>query len=299
MIRKKMFFLYNPHAGKSQIKSKLADIINVFMRAGYVIQVYATQEPGEAIDATTQYAAGVDCLVVSGGDGTLNEAVCGLMRLPQEQRPVVGYLPAGTTNDFAYTHKLSKDMVAAAETVVNGSREVVDLGLFDDRYFTYVAGFGAFTDVSYKTPQEMKAILGHPAYLLEGVLSLGDLRPHQLRIELENETLEGEFLLGLISNSERVAGFKGLHGKDVSINDGLLEVLLIRNPKNPADLSQTLMGLLQPDSQSPMVYRAKTKHIRLISEKPLDWVLDGEFGGNKAEVTIQAVPSAVEILKNL
>ena len=299
MAKKKMFFLYNPHAGKSQIKSKLADIINVFMRADYEIQVYATQKPEEAIDAVRQYAAGVDCLVVSGGDGTLNEAICGLMQLPREQRPVVGYLPAGTTNDFAYTHRLSKDMVAAAETVVNGVREVVDLGLFEDRYFTYVAGFGAFTDVPYKTPQEMKAILGHPAYLLEGMLSLGDLRPHTLRIELENDTLEGEFLLGLISNSERVAGFKGLHGKDVSINDGLLEVLLIRNPKNPADLSQTLTGLLQPDSQSPMVYRAKTRRIRLISETALDWVLDGEFGGRKAEVTIEAVPSAVEILKNL
>ena len=299
MAKKKMFFLYNPHAGKSQIKSKLADIINVFMRADYELQVYATQKPEEAIDAVRQYAAGVDCLVVSGGDGTLNEAICGLMQLPRKQRPVVGYLPAGTTNDFAYTHRLSKDMVAAAETVVNGVREVVDLGLFEDRYFTYVAGFGAFTDVPYKTPQEMKAILGHPAYLLEGMLSLGDLRPHNLRIELENDTLEGEFLLGLISNSERVAGFKGLHGKDVSINDGLLEVLLIRNPKNPADLSQTLTGLLQPDSQSPMVYRAKTRRIRLISETALDWVLDGEFGGRKAEVTIEAVPSAVEILKNL
>ena len=299
MAKKKMFFLYNPHAGKSQIKSKLADIINVFMRADYELQVYATQKPEEAIDAVRQYAAGVDCLVVSGGDGTLNEAICGLMQLPREQRPVVGYLPAGTTNDFAYTHRLSKDMVAAAETVVNGVREIVDLGLFEDRYFTYVAGFGAFTDVPYKTPQEMKAILGHPAYLLEGMLSLGDLRPHTLRIELENDTLEGEFLLGLISNSERVAGFKGLHGKDVSINDGLLEVLLIRNPKNPADLSQTLTGLLQPDSQSPMVYRAKTRRIRLISETALDWVLDGEFGGRKAEVTIEAVPSAVEILKNL
>ena len=212
---------------------------------------------------------------------------------------MVGYIPAGTTNDFAYTHKLSKDMVVAAETIVNGVREVVDIGSFNDRYFTYVAGFGAFTDVSYKTPQEMKAILGHPAYLLEGVLSLGDLRPYQMRVELENETLEGEFLLGLISNSERVAGFKGLHGKDVSINDGLLEVLLIRNPKNPADLSETLMGLLQPDSQSPMVYRAKARSVRLISENPLDWVLDGEFGGTQAEVTIQAVPKAVEILKKI
>lgn len=299
MAKKKMFFLYNPHAGKSQIKSRLADIINVFMRAEYEIQVYATQEPEEAIGAVRQYAAEADCLVVSGGDGTLNEAICGLMQLPREQRPVVGYLPAGTTNDFAYTHRLSKDMVAAAETVVNGVREVVDLGLFEDRYFTYVAGFGAFTDVPYKTPQEMKAILGHPAYLLEGVLRLGDLRPHRMRIELENETMEGEFLLGLISNSERVAGFKGLHGKDISINDGLLEVLLIRNPKNPADLSQTLMGLLQPESQSPMVYRTKTKWIRLICEEALDWVLDGEFGGNKSDVTIEAVPSAVEILKNL
>lgn len=299
MTRKKMFFIYNPHAGKSQIKNKLADIINVFMKAGYEIQVYATQEPGEAIGATAEYAGRADCIVVSGGDGTLNEVMCGLMQLPKEERPVVGYLPAGTTNDFAYTHKLSKDMVVAAETVVQGTRELVDLGLFDDRYFTYVSGFGAFTDVSYKTPQEMKAILGHPAYLLEGVLSLGDLRPHPMRVELENETLEGEFLLGLISNSERVAGFKGLHGKDISMNDGLLEVLLIRNPKNPADLSQTVIGLLQPESQSPMVYRAKTSKVRLISETPLDWVLDGEFGGSKSEVLIQAVPNAVEILKNL
>ncbi len=299
MAKKKMFFLYNPHAGKSQIKTKLADIINIFMRGDYEIQVYATQGPGEAIQAVAKYADGVDRLVVSGGDGTLNEAMCGLMQLPPEKRPVVGYIPAGTTNDFAYTHRLSKDMLAAAETVVNGAREVVDLGLFNDRYFTYVAGFGAFTDVSYKTPQEMKAILGHPAYLLEGVLSLGDLRPYQMRVELENDIIEGEFLLGLISNSERVAGFKGLHGKDVSVNDGLLEVLLIRNPKNPAALSETLIGLLQPDSQSPMVYRAKTRRVRLICDKALDWVLDGEFGGTQAEVIIEAVPKAVEILKKI
>ncbi len=299
MKKKTMFFLFNPHAGKSQIKTKLMDIINVFIQAGFEIKIYATQGPGEAVEEVAKNAGRVDCMVVSGGDGTLNEAVCGLMQLPQEKRPVIGYIPAGTTNDFAFTHKLSKNMVTAAQTVVDGVREAVDIGKFNDRYFTYVAGFGAFTDVSYKTPQEMKAVLGHPAYLLEGVLSLGELRPYQMRVEMEHETIEGEFLLGLISNSERVAGFKGIQGKDVSVNDGLLEVLLIRNPKNPADLSQTFMGLLQPETQSPMVYRAKVKNLRVTSEKPVDWVLDGEFGGTQTEVFIDTMPKAVEILKKI
>ena len=166
-MTKKMLFLFNPHAGKSQIKNKLMDIINLFIQAGFKIQVYATQGNKDAVRAAAAYGRYVDCVVCSGGDGTLNETVCGLMRL--KKRPVIGYIPTGTTNDFAYTHKLSKNMLTAAKTVVEGEAEEVDVGRFNERYFTYVAGFGAFTDVSYRTPQEMKAVLGHPAYLLEGV----------------------------------------------------------------------------------------------------------------------------------
>lgn len=290
-----MLFLFNPHAGKSQIKTKLMDIINVFCRAGYDIQIHATQGPGEAIQVAQEYGAGMDCVVCSGGDGTLNETVCGLMKL--EERPVIGYIPTGTTNDFAYTHNLSKDMIKAAETIVQGTAEAVDLGLLNDRYFTYVAGFGAFTDVSYKTSQEMKALLGHPAYVLEGVKRLTELVPYRMKVEMEQETIEDEFLLGLISNSIRVAGFKGLHGKDVRMDDGYHEVLLIRNPKNPVDLQETLVGLLQPESTSPHVYRAKVKQIRFTSEVPVDWVLDGEYGGAQTEVEIRNVYRPIQILK--
>ena len=295
MAQKKMLFIFNPHAGKSAIKNKLMEIINIFVRANYKIQVYATQGHGDAADAAEKYGKNMDCVVCSGGDGTLNETICGLMRL--EKRPVVGYIPTGTTNDFAYTHKLSKNMITAAQTIVGGRPEAVDLGKFNDRYFTYVAGFGAFTDVPYKTPQEMKAVLGHPAYLLEGVKRLAALTPYRMRGEVDGEVLDEEFLLGLISNSVRVAGMKGMQGKDVATDDGLHEVLLVRNPKNPIDLQETLVGLFQPSSPSAHIFRRKVKRIRFESETPVDWVLDGEFGGSHTEVVIENIPRAVEILK--
>ncbi len=296
MAQKKMLFLYNPHAGKYAIKNKLMDIINIFVQADYKIQIYATQGHGDAIKAAAKYGKNKDCVVCSGGDGTLNETVCGLMQL--EKRPVIGYIPAGTTNDFAYTHKLSKNMLTAAKTIVEGRPEAIDLGKFNDRYFTYVAGFGAFTDVPYKTPQEMKAVLGHPAYLLEGVKRLAALTPYRMRVEVDEEVLEEEFLLGLVSNSVRVAGMKGMQGKDVVTDDGLHEVLLVRNPKNPIDLQETLVGLFQPSSPSVHIFRRKVKKIRFLSETAVDWVLDGEYGGSHTEVTIENIPQAVEILKN-
>lgn len=295
MAQKKMLFIFNPHAGKSQIRGKLMDIVNLFTQAGYKIQIYATQGRGDATKAAAVYGRNVDCVAVSGGDGTLNETICGLMKL--EKRPAVGYLPTGTTNDFAYTHRLSKNMITAAREIVEGVPEAVDIGRFNDRYFTYVAGFGAFTDVPYKTPQEMKAVLGHPAYILEGVKRLADLTPYRMRVEMEDEILEDEFLVGLISNSVRVAGIKGLQGKNVQTDDGYHEVLLVRNPKNPMDLQETLLALFQPESQSPHLYRAKVKKIRCVSEEPVDWVLDGEYGGAQTEVEIENVPRAIEILK--
>lgn len=295
MAKKKMLFIFNPHAGKSQIRTKLMDIVNLFIQADFDIQIYATQGRADATRVAAAYGGQVDCVVCSGGDGTLNETVSGLMRL--EKRPPVGYIPTGTTNDFAYTHKLSKNMITAAQTIIQGVPEAVDLGRINGRYFTYVTGFGAFTDVSYKTPQEMKAVLGHPAYLLEGVKRLADLTPYRMRVETESETLEDEFLVGLISNSVRVAGMKGLQGKDVKTDDGLHEVLLVRNPRNPIDLQQTLLALLQPKEPSPHIYRARVKRIRFVSEEKVDWVLDGEYGGAQTEVEIENVPRAVEILK--
>ncbi len=290
-----MLFLFNPHAGKSRIRTKLSEILDLFVRSGFVVQVYATQGPGDAAGAVARYGAQADYLVVSGGDGTLNEAVNGLMQL--EKRPLLGYMPTGTTNDFAYTHKLSKNMQTAAETIVTGAPEAVDLGWFNGRFFTYVAGFGAFTDVSYKTPQEMKAVLGHPAYIIEGVMRLAELTPHRMQVETEKGTLEDEFLVGLVSNSVRIAGMKGLQGRHVKTDDGLFEVLLVRNPKNPLDLQQTLIGLLQPAIPSPHLYRARVKWICFRSETEVDWVLDGEYGGANKEVRIENVPKAVEILK--
>ncbi len=294
-MAKKMLFLFNPHAGKSQIRSKLMDIINCFAREGYEIQIYATQKPADAIEAAATYGAQADLVVCSGGDGTLNEVCCGLMKL--EKRPLLGYIPAGTCNDFAYTHKLPKNIEKAAEIAVCGEPEELDLGCLNGRYFAYVAGFGAFTDVSYKTSQEMKAVLGHPAYILEAMSRLGDLTPYRMRVETEDEVLEDEFLVGLISNSVRVAGLKGLYGDTVETDDGYHEVLLVRNPKNPVILQETLIDLLTPGKESPHIWRGKVKKIHFVSEKPVDWVLDGEFGGSLTDVTIENVEKAIRIMK--
>lgn len=292
---KKMLFIFNPHAGKSQIRPKLMDIINCFAQAEYEIQIYATQKQEDAITAAASYGGGVDLVVCSGGDGTLNEVCCGLMQLPK--RPPLGYIPAGTCNDFAYTHKLSKNMVEAARTAIGGTPEEVDLGCMNGRYFTYVAGFGAFTDVSYKTPQEIKAVLGHPAYILEAMNSLGDLTPYRMRVETEEEVLEDEFLVGLISNSVRVAGLKGLYGNTVELDDGYHEVLLVRNPKNLVVLQETLMDLLQHGKDSPHIWRKKVRKIHFSSEEPVDWVVDGEFGGSLTSVTVENVQKAIRVMK--
>ncbi len=292
----KMLFLFNPHAGKSQIRNKLMDIVSVFSAAGCRVQIYATQGHGDAIRAAAQYGRYMDCVVVSGGAGTLSATITGLREL--EHVPSVGYIHTGTTNDFAYTHHLSKDMVQAAEDIVAGMPCPVDLGRLNDRYFTYVAGFGAFTDVSYKTPQEIKAVLGHQAYILEGVKMLSELTPYRMHVELEDEVLEGEFLVGLVTNSVRVAGIRGIAGKGVDLNDGYHEVLLVRTPRNTADLQKTLLELIQPGDQPEHVIRAKARRIRFRSEEPVDWVTDGEYGGTLTDAVIENLPGALSLVKD-
>ncbi len=281
-----MLFVINPRSGKGKIKNRLLGVLDVFVKAGYQIQIHITQRALDAGNVVEQWGSGQDLIVCSGGDGTLNEVISGLMAL--ENPPVLGYIPAGSTNDFASSLKLPKNMLAAARTVVEGEDYPIDIGCFcGKKFFVYVAGFGAFTEVSYLTSQDKKNVLGHQAYVLEGVKSLSSIKAYTMRVCSEELVLEGEFIFGMITNTISVGGFKGLVDSNVALNDGWFEVLLIRAPKKPLEISEIVSALLLKDESSGLVCRFKTRSLQIEAEEPVDWVLDGEFGGSESFVQVE------------
>lgn len=281
----RMLFIYNPRAGKAQIRSNLLDIIDIFVKAGYEVTAYPTQAAGDAIKAVEERRSGYDIVVCSGGDGTLDEVVTGMMRC-DEILPI-GYVPAGSTNDFANSLGIPKGMIKAADVVVNGDDFACDIGSFNNKSFIYVAAFGLFTDVSYETNQDIKNVLGHAAYLLEGVRRLPTVRSYALRISYDDRVIEGEFLYGMVTNSYSVGGFRGLTGKDVLLDDGLFEVMMVRKPSNPLDLNNIIRALVDKRVKSEHIYTFKTSHLVVESEEPVAWTLDGEFGGDHTKAVIQ------------
>lgn len=292
---KSLLFLYNPCSGTNAIKNQLSGIVEMYCQKGYVPVVLATQYAGHARELLEQYGDRFAHIVVSGGDGTLNECVNALMKRREDERPTLGYIPTGSTNDFAKSIGISRNVRKATEQSISGKVFAADIGTFQERYFTYVAAFGAFTEVTYMTPQETKNLLGHQAYLLEAVKKLSGIKPQKARVRYNNTEIEDEFLLGIVSNSNSIAGIRDLAGRNVSLDDGLLEVTLIRNPQNPVYYSDIIFALL---SQNPSEYviRAKTSKISLVTQQPVDWVLDGEFGGRLSEVRIGVLPKALKIL---
>lgn len=311
--KRQMLLIVNPRSGKAQIRSRLLEILDIFTRAGYQIQVHITQRAMDARDIVLLDGKGKDLIVCSGGDGTLNETISGMVELAS--CPQLGYIPAGSTNDFAASLQIPKQMPEAALAVVEGDPYPIDIGCFcGERYFVYVAGFGAFTEVSYLTSQDKKNLLGHQAYMLEGVKSLTSIKSYPMQITWEEAgqedtergetamrevSLEGEFIFGMVTNTISVGGFKGLVNQEVALNDGLFEVLLIRTPKTPLELSNIVTDLFLRDPQgSGQVYKFKTRSLRVLSEEPVDWVLDGEFGGSKTEVRVENLCRRMEILRS-
>ena len=225
-MNKKMLFVFNPKAGKGKIKTNLLDIVDIFNKGGYEVIIYSTQKPRDAYEKAKEYESKVDLIVCSGGDGTLDEVVTGVMEV--DSSVPIGYIPAGSTNDFANSLFMPKNMVEAAEGIMEEKLYHCDIGRFNNQSFTYIAAFGLFTDVAYQTDQDLKNILGHVAYLLEGVKRLFDIKFYHMKIQSEELTVEDDFIYGMVTNSRSVGGFKNLTGKNVDMNDGLFEVTMIR-----------------------------------------------------------------------
>lgn len=292
-MSRNMLFVYNPRAGKAKIRSNLLDIIDVFVKAGYEVTAYPTQAPGDAVRTVRERRPGYDIVVCSGGDGTLDEVVTGMMQC--DNRLPVGYVPAGSTNDFANSLGIPRSMIKAADVVVNGRNFDCDIGSFNNDSFVYVAAFGIFTDVSYATKQDMKNLLGHTAYLVEGVKRLSSIKSYRMKIKYEDVCLEEEYIYGMITNSISVGGFKGITGKDVKLNDGLFEVTLIKKPANPLELNNIIAALVDKKTHSEAIHCFKTSRLEIESEQEVAWSLDGEYGGGHKKALIQNCKQALQI----
>ena len=293
---KTLLLIVNPCAGQRKAQRGLADIISVFNRAGYRVLTYMTDAPGDCETAVQRYADDADLVVCCGGDGTFNETASGILK---SGKPLpMGYIPAGSTNDFAASLHLSSNLQQAAKDIVNGSAIQLDVGSFCNRYFSYVASFGAFTKTSYSTPQTVKNLLGHAAYVLGGIQELSQLRDHALRFELPNgEVIEDSFVFGAITNSTSVGGILTLSDNTVDLSDGIFELMLIRKPKDLLELADCVRAIQKQSFDCAMLTFRKASHFHITAPTEMSWTLDGEMQTGKEEIDVTCLHKAIHFIR--
>ena len=294
---KKMLFIMNPFAGQRKANRCLAEIITVFNRADYEVIIHMTAGSGDATRIAREKAAEVDVIVCCGGDGTFNETVSGILASGVDVP--VGYIPAGTTNDFASSLKLPTNPLAAAQNIAEGEPEAYDIGSFGGRYFTYVASFGAFTKSSYATPQSVKNALGHTAYVLSGISELTQIRKEHVRLEMADRVVEDDFIFGAICNSTSVGGILTLDPKVVDMSDGKFEVMMVRAPKSLAEITECIQALQSQKYNCNMITFCSTDKITIISDPKMSWTLDGEHEPGHEEVVIENKHLAIRLMRKV
>ena len=357
MLWKKILFIYNPVAGRTQIREYLPDIIDTLSAADFKVLCYPTRGQGDARRIVRERQEDYLYVVCAGGDGTLDEVVSGMMENPDKPFVPIGYIPAGTTNDFATSLHIPTDMRQAAQIIAQGRTFRCDLGLFNETdYFTYVAAFGIFTGTSYQTPQELKNQIGHLAYIFQGVSELGNMRAYNMHVEAEGleepaqekhsaaamahpetgeypaaegqvlsfagagekekgphaesretgrssvpadrrkRVIDGEFALGMITNSRSIGGFANITGSRVDLQDGRFEVTLVRMPKNPLELSEILFSIGNPQASTSMIYNFKAARVTLECDEQVAWTRDGEYAGAHRRVSLENHSRQLRIL---
>ncbi|MEG2009938.1 MAG: YegS/Rv2252/BmrU family lipid kinase [Oscillospiraceae bacterium] len=294
-MNKKMLLIVNPAAGKGGGVSSLGSVLQVFANGGYVPSVHFTKCAGDATDLVLREATGFDCVCCVGGDGTLSETVAGLVKLPHP--PLLGYIPQGTANDVASSLKLPKSSVAAAKTIIDGAAVPLDVGSFgDDAFFTYIAAFGAFTEASYETPRGNKQALGHLAYVLQGMSMLPKLSSYATTVEYDGGEISGDMVFGSVTNTNYVAGMFKLQGPKIELDDGLFEVILIRNPKNVLEMNEIVTKVLSRNFTGDQAIMLHSKKVKFTFARPVKWTRDGENGGAHSQVEISNIHSPIRIM---
>ena len=295
-MKKKLMLIVNPAAGRSGYKNNFAEAMNELDRGGYQVTLFFTTKQGDAVEIAAEHAGEYDYAVCIGGDGTLSEMFSGLMRL--EKRPYVGYIPMGTANDVATTIGLPKnDCLAAVKKFIKGEPHPFDLGAFDDKgFFAYIAAFGAFTEVSYATPQTQKKAWGHLAYVLQGMASLPYIESVQTRVEYDGGVFEGKLLYGSMSNSTSVAGIVKLPEKMVCLGDGMSELVLVREPEYITGIGEIVDSVLSQRFDSKDLVILHTRKAKFSFEKPVAWTRDGESGGEYTEIELVNYEAPIQLV---
>ncbi len=293
---KQLLFVYNRNAGKDRNWSLLSEIIQIFTESGYLVTAYPTQAAGDAGKVIASIAHHFDHVVVSGGDGTLNDAISGLITVTDA--PTIGYIPLGSANDFSRNLSLPDTILDMATVAVHGVPRPCDLGLFNERPFVYVAAFGAFVDVSFSTPQQTKNLFGYSAYLIESVKRLHTLRPYELTIEHDGGSFSGQFIYGMVSNTTSVGGLARFPPGNPKIDDGLLELTLISPPADVLDLEPFFRAVMlgEVPYENSMIQTLSTSKVNFYGEEELLWTLDGENGGFVKEARVEALPAAFTVM---
>lgn len=295
MGMKKLLFIYNPKSGTGKIKSRLSDVIDMCVKEGYEVTIRPTQAHLDAMDYVEKNGRVYDKIICSGGDGTLDEVVKGLLAGGYDIP--VGYIPAGSTNDFAGSLGISSMTMKAAKTAVYGTPFACDIGKFNQNYFVYVAAFGLLTEVSYETDQKVKNVLGHMAYVGEAIRSFspGSLKAYNMSIIAGDRMIKDDFIYGMVSNSASIGGMKMLPTNEIALDDGEFEVLLVKYPRNIEEINLMVSSLLAQDPDPEYIYYFKASHLEVHSEKKVAWTLDGENGGIHEDVEIVNINKAFHI----
>ena len=295
---KKLLFVVNPKAGRTVIKNDLINIIEIFANGGYQVEVYPTKSEKDTEKYIFENAEGYDLVVAAGGDGTMDNAVGGVMMLQRKlkRRIHMGYIPCGSTNDYARSLGISQNPLQAAQDIVTGEICHVDIGRLEDTFFIYVAAFGAFTDVTYSTPQNMKNSLGYAAYMLEASKTLFNLKSYDMEVSFDGEIVKGNFAYGQITNSLSIGGFKNIaNSQDMAFSDGLFETVLIKMPENPIELQRIVSCLLASDLSDDMIVFRKSQRVVVKCNEEVPWTVDGEYGGTYKVTRVSNIRRALSI----
>lgn len=292
---KKALIILNPKAGMMHANKVFVEIIKIFIESNYMPTVLTTSDQGDAMRYAEEFTEGMDLVVCIGGDGTLNEVVAGLLKSGNNDIPV-GYIPSGSTNDFATSLGVSKNVLIAAKDITRGVIRKLDVGRFNKRYFSYVASFGAFTSSSYEAPQNIKNMIGHTAYVLQGIREIPNIKPERVKITTKEKVIEGNFIFGAICNSTSVGGILSFEDFDVDMNDGKVEVFLIRAPESLIELNSMIVAMLDQSFNSPLITFFSTESVQIQAERSMPWTLDGEFEPGDDEIDISIIHSGVNII---
>ena len=294
LFMEKVLLIMNPYAGKKQAKPYLADILELFSKNGYHVTVEMTSQRGDGITLAEQYAGEYDKVICIGGDGTLNEVINGILN--GGHKTPIGYIPAGSTNDFASSLDIPKNVVKAAEKIINAKPVQLDVGKFNDRYFSYVTSFGAFTKTSFAAPQNLKNVLGRAAYILEGIKDLSSIKPIHMKFEAENAVYEDDYIFGAITNSTSVGGILSFDPEVVSMSDGVFEVFLVKSPKNIVELNECIHAIVAQKYDCPSIVFANASRGTFYCEDGIDWTVDGEQANASQVNEVVNVHNAITVL---